>query len=255
MRAIYIYTILLIMLFSLNMPAEENEIKVSFKSYGVDEVLLEGILKYNTDTPEAPVVVFSHPHPSGQGSMYVPSYKYLSSRLLGKGYSVLLFNFRGVGNSGGDFGEGENGDKDLRGAIKYALSNERIKPSALFLFGYSYGAGVALKVSLIDMRVNAAFLLGLPTFYFKDFQKSVNYNNKKFPIHILIGGMDIYSKDLKKHIDRFVLDTYHRVQLTRIPTADHSFSGVWNSIFDYAYKFFEKTKSKEIFKKPKKDEK
>jgi uncharacterized protein len=78
----------------------------------------------------------------------------IGSGLWRAGNNVLLFDFRGRGESGGDacslaFYE----LADLRGAIDYAI--ERMPRARVGVIGYSMGAAVALLVAAADPRVRA----------------------------------------------------------------------------------------------------
>ena len=68
-------------------------------------------LEVRIDSPDAPerLTVFCHPHPLHGGSMNAPLMIGVTQRLIERGHSVLRFNFRGTGQSGGshDYGEAE----------------------------------------------------------------------------------------------------------------------------------------------------
>jgi alpha/beta superfamily hydrolase len=159
--------------------------------------------------------------------------------LYSKGYSALRFNFRGVGKSEGDFGDGSSGDRDLAGALTFIENNETIKPSKIFLFGYSYGSMVAFNVALTDKRVNGAVLVGFPTRTISSFGNYKGINNPEVPLYILAGGQDKISYGIKKAVTDFVAATYHKMKLTIIPTADHFFQGNWLNIFNASIQFYE----------------
>jgi len=78
----------------------------------------------------------------------------IGSGLWRAGYNVLLFDFRGRGESDGDacslaFHE----LADLRGAVAYTL--ERMPEAELGVIGYSMGAAVALLVTASEPRIRA----------------------------------------------------------------------------------------------------
>ncbi|MGH8916015.1 MAG: alpha/beta hydrolase [Acidimicrobiia bacterium] len=87
------------------------------------------------------VVVFCHPHPQQGGSMMAPLMIAVTTRLMDRGYSVLRFNFRGVGASSGTADEGEAENLDVSAAVAEA----RKADLGLHLSGWSFGAGVALR--------------------------------------------------------------------------------------------------------------
>ncbi|MFA6953229.1 MAG: alpha/beta fold hydrolase [Patescibacteria group bacterium] len=61
------------------------------------------------------------------------------------GYNVFVFDFRGSGESGGEYITfGEEEQKDLTGAIKYLHTRKDIDHGRIGIFGYSMGGSVAL---------------------------------------------------------------------------------------------------------------
>lgn len=91
--------------------------------------------------PPGDVVVLCHPHPLQGGTMRAPLMDHLTNGLVGRGFSVLRFNFRGVGESSGthDFGESEL--RDISAA--WAEASGKKAPS-LHLAGWSFGAATSL---------------------------------------------------------------------------------------------------------------
>ncbi|MDP3118628.1 MAG: CocE/NonD family hydrolase, partial [Phenylobacterium sp.] len=57
-------------------------------------------------TENAPVALILHPHPKAGGQMNNPVAVQLYHLFMKRGFSVLRFNFRGVGRSQGEFDSG-----------------------------------------------------------------------------------------------------------------------------------------------------
>lgn len=91
------------------------------------------------DDPRA-TVVLCHPHPQHGGTMTAPLMNHVTDGLAARGFSVLRFNFRGVGDSTGehDFGDGELLDIDA------AMAEAKAGGLPLFLAGWSFGAATSL---------------------------------------------------------------------------------------------------------------
>lgn len=93
----------------------------------------------------APIALILHPHPQFGGTMnnkIVYNLHYTFHRL---GYSVLRFNFRGVGRSQGEFDEGIGELSDAASALDYLQS---LKPDAkiTFVAGFSFGAWIGMQL-------------------------------------------------------------------------------------------------------------
>ena len=97
---------------------------------------LEGLLHKNSDTDG---VVITHPHPLYGGNMHNNVVTAIMQAFRKLGWTTLRFNFRGVGNSRGSYGDGVGEQEDAKAAIAYlaAIGVKRID-----LAGYSFGAWV-----------------------------------------------------------------------------------------------------------------
>lgn len=106
-----------------------------------DGLTLEGAWS----TPVAPkgVVVLAHPDPRQRGTMNAPLIKSLAGALSDAGLAVLRFNFRGVGHSEGQPGDGTHETADVDAAIGFAAAAHPNLPVAIA--GWSFGAAVALR--------------------------------------------------------------------------------------------------------------
>jgi hypothetical protein len=76
------------------------------------------------------------------------------------GLPTLRFNFRGVGKSTGSFGDGIGEREDVTAALDYL--GARFPAVPVCLMGFSFGAGVGLRVGANDPRVAALVGLGVP---------------------------------------------------------------------------------------------
>jgi len=73
--------------------------------------------------------------------------------------AAFRFNFRGVGQSEGTFGNGIAEQEDVKAALSFVLSDPDINPDKIGLTGYSFGAGVAAPVAIQDSRVKLLALV------------------------------------------------------------------------------------------------
>jgi hypothetical protein len=124
-----------------------------------DGVRLEGELRMPDDPPRGAAVI-CHAHPRHGGSKDHPVLWSVRNELAGKrGLATLGFNFRGTMGSGGTFGGGRDEIRDVRAAIGAVREHAA---GATLVFGWSFGASVALREAFEDERVAALALFGLP---------------------------------------------------------------------------------------------
>lgn len=85
--------------------------------------------------------VICHPHPLHGGTMYNKVVTTLAKTFQGKGLTTVRFNFRGVGQSQGEFDHGRGEVDDLLAVVKWLQSEMGHKE--LWLAGFSFGAFIA----------------------------------------------------------------------------------------------------------------
>ncbi len=86
-------------------------------------------------------LVLCHPHPQHGGTMNAPLIAALARHLSKEGWSVLRFNFRGIGGSSGEWG---GGDAELAD-VAAAMAAARLRELPVHLAGWSFGAATALR--------------------------------------------------------------------------------------------------------------
>lgn len=105
------------------------------------------------------LIVLCHGIPGGQKDPDDPGYPGLAMRLNEVGYEAAHFNFRGAGESSGDF-DLLGWSEDLRAVLDCLCAGR--SASTLILFGFSAGAAVAVQVAARDSRVKGLVLCGCP---------------------------------------------------------------------------------------------
>jgi alpha/beta superfamily hydrolase len=124
-----------------------------------DDLRLEGELRMPDDPPRGSAVI-CHAHPKHGGSKDHPVLWSVRNELAGKrGLATLVFNFRGTMGSAGTYGGGRDELQDVGAAI--GTVRERAEGPTL-VFGWSFGASVALREGFDDERVSALALFGVP---------------------------------------------------------------------------------------------
>jgi len=105
---------------------------------------LEGRYQHNP-SPNAPIALILHPHPQQGGTMNNKVVYALYHVFARQGFSVLRFNFRGVGRSQGTFDRGEGELSDAASALDW-LQTFNQNASACWVAGFSFGAWIGMQL-------------------------------------------------------------------------------------------------------------
>lgn len=122
---------------------------------------------HQSERQNAPVALILHPHPQYGGTMNNKVVYSLFSCFKDLGFSVLRFNFRGVGRSQGSFEDGPGELSDATIALDWLQS---MNPDAkqCWIAGYSFGAWIALQLLMRRPDINN-FIAVSPPANEKDF--------------------------------------------------------------------------------------
>ena len=123
------------------------------------DLRLEGELQLPEGNGPFPVVAVCHPHPLYGGDMDNNVVTAVYFALVKSSIATLRFNFRGVGNSGGRYGECVGEQDDLQAALDFLSTLKEIDSSRIGLAGYSFGGMVAAYVAIKDNRVKQLALI------------------------------------------------------------------------------------------------
>jgi alpha/beta superfamily hydrolase len=93
----------------------------------------------------APIAIVLHPHPQFGGTMNNQIVYHLYYAFAERGFSVLRFNFRGVGRSQGDFDHGTGELSDAAAALDWAQA-ENPEARACWIAGISFGAWIGMQL-------------------------------------------------------------------------------------------------------------
>lgn len=168
-------------------------------------------------------VVICHPHPLYGGNRFNPVVDTMYTRLARSGVAVLRFDFRGVGDSEGDHGDGVDERLDVAAAIDQLAS---ATDAPLWLAGYSFGASVALDV--VHPRLDG-WIAVAPPLAISPTDRLAGSDHR--PKHLVIGAHDQFGSvaDLEAR-----LTAWQRAELTVLPSADHFLNGHLNQVADWA---------------------
>jgi alpha/beta superfamily hydrolase len=159
--------------------------RISFPSGGLS---LEGILAVPEGTGPFPAVIVCHPHPLYGGSMDNNVVYSLSETLTQASLVSFKFNFRGVGGSQGESGQGIAEREDVEAAISFISTVREVDSKRIGLAGYSAGAGFAFPVGLNDARIKALAAVSppLPMFDFNFLKRCLK------PKLLILGSRDSF---------------------------------------------------------------
>ena len=122
---------------------------------------------YKSERPNAPVALILHPDPLFGGTMNNKVVYTLFSCFKDLGFSVLRFNFRGVGRSQGQFDNGIGELSDATIALDW-LQNMNPDAKQCWIAGYSFGSWIALQLLMRRPDINN-FIAVTPPANEKDF--------------------------------------------------------------------------------------
>jgi alpha/beta superfamily hydrolase len=184
---------------------------------------LEAILK-EPSVPAAGVALVLHPLPTGGGTMHNKVVFRAAGALNDAGLITLRINFRGVGQSTGDFDSGRGELDDVRAGLQYL--EENYPKGALTVCGFSFGAWMGLQVGVPDPRVD--FLIGIGTPIDKyDFSFLASCRK---PILLVHGERDEFGDVNRVRALAEELTEHTSVELSVIPEADHFFEGQLDAV-------------------------
>jgi alpha/beta superfamily hydrolase len=184
-------------------------------TFACGDLKLEGLLALpDGEAPGAAVVC--HPHPMYGGSMYNNVVEAVLEELWRRQFATLRFNFRGVGDSEGEYDGGEGELDDVRAAVAFVAGKAALK--SVMLAGYSFGASVSLRAGLTDPAVNRLVLVALPVALMTGASDSTSK-----PVLLVSGDRDSYSP--VEHLQKLASTLGSRARLEILPGADHFFAG------------------------------
>jgi uncharacterized protein len=100
---------------------------------------------HHQKAPGAPIALLLHPHPTFGGTMNNPIVHSLYGMFGNRGFSVLRFNFRGVGRSQGMFENGAGELADAAAALDWLQTVNR-EARLCWIGGISFGAWISMQL-------------------------------------------------------------------------------------------------------------
>jgi len=169
-----------------------------------------------SDDPAAPCALILSPHPKAGGHMdhRIPVAMY--EQYKARGFSVLRFNFRGVGRSKGVYDNGQGELQDAAYALDWMQSFNQNAPFS-WVSGYSFGAWIGMQLLMRRPEVAGFISMSLPA------SGLVTYGSED-PI--------VPADDVDRVVEKIRVQKGHVISTHRIEGADHFYTSHLNETLD-----------------------
>ena len=202
---------------------------------------LEGRYHHNEEDT-SPIALILHPHPEQGGTMKNRMVVSLFNLYKERGYSVLRFNFRGVGRSQGVFDSGVGELSDAASALDW-LQGYNPNARAVWVAGYSFGAWVAMQLLMRRPEI-AGFIAVSPPAGDYDFTFLAPCPSSGMFIH---GARDtlVPSTSVAKLADKLNHQKGITIDYRLIESADHYFARELPGVLGLVTEYMEKREAED----------
>lgn len=166
----------------------------------------------------SPIALILHPHPLYGGTMNNKVVYLLFHAFAKRGFSVLRFNFRGVGRSQGKYDNGQGELSDAASALDWLqLQNPNAK--ACWIAGFSFGAWISMQLLMRRPEVTGFLSISPPANMF-DFAFLAPCPTSGLIVH---GSSDqhVPIQDVNKLTDRLKQQKDIKITYKQIADANH----------------------------------
>ena len=174
----------------------------------------------HSKTPNAPLALILHPHPEQGGTMNNKVTYTLFQTMVARGFSTLRFNFRGVGNSQGEYDKGEGELSDAASALDWM---QELNPNAPYVWigGFSFGAWIGMQLLMRRPEVQG-FISVAPPAHTHDFSFLAPCPTSGL---IISGAQDEFvpAVSIQKLIDRLHVQKGIHIDFQTVEGANHFF--------------------------------
>ena len=185
---------------------------------------LEGRYQHGS-LPNAPIALMLHPHPQHGGTMNNKVIYAAYHAFARKGFSVLRFNFRGVGRSQGGYDQGQGELSDAASALDWLQANNP-NASQCWVAGYSFGAWIGMQLLMRRPEIQG-FISVAPPANLSDFSFLAPCPASGLIVH---GTEDtiVPEADVAKLVQKLSLQRRIKVDYETVAGADHFFEGKYD---------------------------
>lgn len=189
-----------------------------------------------THGPEAnaPIALILHPHPLYGGTMNNKVVYNLFHVFAKRGFSVMRFNFRGVGRSQGTYDNGQGELSDAASALDW-LQSVNANASAVWIAGFSFGAWISMQLLMRRPEIDGFISVAPPAGMF-DFGFLAPCPSSGL---IIQGTEDkiVSENEVSKLAQRLSLQKGIKIDYKKIAGADHFFEGKLDELTAAADKY------------------
>lgn len=114
-----------------------------------------------SESENAPIALVLHADPQFNGNMNSKICYYLYHSFVRRGFSVLRFNFRGVGRSEGVYDSGVGELSDAASALDWLHTVNRDSPQ-VWVAGFSFGAWIGMQLLMRRPEINGFLSVSPP---------------------------------------------------------------------------------------------
>jgi alpha/beta superfamily hydrolase len=168
------------------------------------------------------IAIVLHPHPQFGGNMNHQIIYQCYYAFVHRGFSVLRFNFRGVGRSQGAFDHGTGELSDAASALDWAQS---INPEArsCWITGFSFGAWIGMQLLMRRPEIEGFISIAPPANLY-DFSFLAPCPSSGLIIH---GDQDkvVPPKDVQTLVDKLKTQRGIKIEQQILKGANHFFEG------------------------------
>ncbi|MAR79300.1 MAG: alpha/beta hydrolase [Rhodospirillaceae bacterium] len=169
----------------------------------------------------APIAIVLHPHPQHGGTMNNKIVYTVYNAFAERGFTVMRFNFRGVGKSQGEFDHGIGELSDAAAALDWLQSFNSNAPRC-WIAGFSFGAWIGMQLLMRRPEVDRFLSLAPPANMF-DFSFLAPCPSSGLIIH---GTADqhVPESNIAQLFEKLSSQKTITVELEKMRGADHFFT-------------------------------
>jgi len=190
-----------------------------------------------SERKNAPIALILHPHPKFGGTMNNKVVYQLFDLFRKQGFSVLRFNFRGVGMSEGQYDEGVGELSDAAAAMDW-LQNMNRDSNECWIAGFSFGSWIGMQLLMRRPEIQGFISVAPPANLF-DF----NFLAPCPSSGLIVNGTDdkiVPPSYVQKLHDKLKIQKRITIEHALIDNAGHFFEGYLDELTDICGEYLKK---------------